>query len=157
MLSPTRVSPSTVSTIARPGKTPVHQMPAVASDEGLVQVVTPLRGGGRFDAEAQEAQPARVRMASEAFSVKISGSVRVAFLKICRHMMRAVEAPTTLADSTKGSAFSRMVSARMTRKYCGMKTTVMEMAAARMPPQQAGLAVADGDGHHDRQQQRGNA
>src|SRR5665647_2887749 len=32
MLSPTRVRPSTASTIAMPGKTPVHQMPAVVSE-----------------------------------------------------------------------------------------------------------------------------
>ncbi len=51
-----------------------------------------------------------------------------------RVMIRMLDAPTTLADSTKGSALSRIVSARMTRKYCGMKTTVMEIAAARMPP-----------------------
>ena len=72
-------------------------------------------------------RPARVRIASEALSVKISGSVRVAFLKTWRHMMRMWTAPITLADSTNGSAFSRTISARMTRKYCGMKTTVMEM------------------------------
>ena len=41
----------------------------------------------------------------------------------------------TLADSTNASALIRTVSARITRKYCGMKTTVIEMAAARMPPQ----------------------
>ena len=80
-------------------------------------------------------RPARVRIASDAFSVKISGSVRVAFLKMCRPMMRMLEAPTTLADSTYGSAFSRMVSARMTRKYCGTNTTEMEMEQATMPPQ----------------------
>ena len=49
-------------------------------------------------------------------------------------MMRMLDAPTTLADSTKGSAFSRTVSARITRKYCGMNTTVMEVPAAKMPP-----------------------
>ncbi|MNW69982.1 hypothetical protein D3C74_491410 [compost metagenome] len=32
------------------------------------------------------------------------------------------------------SALIRTVSARITRKYCGMKTTVIESAAARMPP-----------------------
>ena len=79
--------------------------------------------------------PARVRIASEAFSVKISGSVRVAFLKMWRPMMRMLEAPTTLADSTYGSALSRMVSARITRKYCGTNTTEMEMEQATMPPQ----------------------
>ena len=29
----------------------------------------------------------------------------------------------------------RTVSARITRKYCGMNTTVIEIAAAKMPPQ----------------------
>ena len=67
--------------------------------------------------------------------MKISGSVRVALLKTWRPMMRMLEAPTTLADSTYGSAFSRMVSARITRKYCGTNTTVIEIAAATMPPQ----------------------
>ena len=66
--------------------------------------------------------------------MKISGSVRVALRKMCLAMIRTLEAPTTLADSTKGSAFSRTVSARITRKYCGMKTTVMEIAAAMIPP-----------------------
>ena len=72
---------------------------------------------------------------------------------MCRPMMRTLEAPTTLADSTKGSALSRMVSARMTRKYCGMNTTVMEMAAAKMPPQKLDCAAADDDRHDDGQQQ----
>src|SRR5680860_1926179 len=84
-------------------------------------------------------RPASVRIASEALSVKISDSVRVAFLKICRVMIRRAGAPNTFADSTKGSALSRMVSARITRKYCGMKTTVMEMPAERMPPRRLDL------------------
>ncbi|MNP86765.1 hypothetical protein D3C76_1872060 [compost metagenome] len=48
--------------------------------------------------------------------------------------MRMLDAPTTFADSTKGSALSLMVSALMTLKYCGMNTTVMEIAAASTPP-----------------------
>ena len=66
-----------------------------------------------------------------------------------------LEAPTTLADSTKGSAFSRTVSARITRKYCGMNTTVMEIAAAMMPPHRLDWPWRDHDRHHDGQQQRG--
>ena len=44
--------------------------------------------------------PASVRIASEALSVRISGSVRVAFLKMCRDMIRQCEAPMTRAYST---------------------------------------------------------
>lgn len=72
-------------------------------------------------------------MASEAFRVKMRGRVRVAFLNTWPNRIRLTGAPITLADSTNGSAFSRMVSARITRKYWGMNTTVIEMAAARMP------------------------
>ena len=64
--------------------------------------------------------PASVSRASLQFSVKISGSVRVALRSTWRNMIRPVEAPTTLADSTYASALIRTVSARITRKYCGM-------------------------------------
>ncbi len=40
----------------------------------------------------------------------------------------------TRADSTNGSAFTRTTSARITRKYCGTNTTVIEIAVARIPP-----------------------
>ena len=66
--------------------------------------------------------------------MKISGSVRVALRSTCRIMMRQCRAPITFADSTNASALIRTVSARITRKYCGMNTTVIEIAAARMPP-----------------------
>ena len=79
-------------------------------------------------------RPASVRIASDALRVKMSGSVRVALRNTCFVMMRVREAPSTIADSTNGSALRRTVSARTTRKYCGMKTTVIENAAARMPP-----------------------
>ena len=78
---------------------------------------------------------ASVRIASEEFSVKISGSVLVELRSTCRNMIRPWLAPTTLADSTYASDLIRTTSERMTRKYCGMKTTVIEIAAARMPPQ----------------------
>ena len=126
--------PSTVSTMARPGNTDVHHTPDVTSGSAL------LRSYPHSDAEVgsmpnpRNPSPARVRIASEELSVKISGSVRVALRKMCLEMIRAFEAPRTIADSTKGSALSRRVSARTTRKYCGMKTTVIENAAAAMPP-----------------------
>ena len=47
--------------------------------------------------------------------------------------MRGVDAPITFADSMNASDFTRTTSARTTRKYCGMNTTVIEMAAAMMP------------------------
>ena len=50
-------------------------------------------------------------------------------------MMRDVDAPITFADSTNASALTRTTSERTTRKYCGMKTTVIDMAAAMMPGQ----------------------
>ncbi len=59
-------------------------------------------------------------MASDALSVRISGSVRVEFRSTCTNMIRGVDVPMTLALSTNASAFSRTTSARMTRKYCGM-------------------------------------
>ena len=47
---------------------------------GAVEIVAPFGGRGRFDAEAQEAQAkASVRMASDEFSVRITGRVRVEF------------------------------------------------------------------------------
>ena len=66
--------------------------------------------------------------------MRISGSVRVELRSTCRVMIRQWPAPITLADSTNASALIRTVSARITRKYCGMYTTVIEMAAAKMPP-----------------------
>ena len=76
-----------------------------------------------------------MRIASEELSVKMSGSVRVALRSTWRNMMRLFDAPSTFADSTYASALMRTVSARITRKYCGMKTTVIEIAAASTPPQ----------------------
>ena len=55
-LSPMRVMPSTTSTIATPGGIAVHQMPLVTSLIRPLQVVAPLRGCGRLDAEAEEAE-----------------------------------------------------------------------------------------------------
>ena len=63
----------------------------------------------------------------------ISGSVRVELRSTWRNMMRGVEAPITFADSTNASDFTRITSARTTRKYCGMNTTVMDAAAAMIP------------------------
>ncbi len=65
----------------------------------------------------------------------ISGRVRVELRKTWRNMMRQVDAPMTMAASTKASDFTRTTSARTTRKYWGMKTTVIEMPAANRPPQ----------------------
>ena len=48
--------------------------------------------------------------------------------------MRELLAPITFADSTYASALIRTASERMTRKYCGMYTTVIEIAAAMIPP-----------------------
>ena len=78
---------------------------------------------------------ARVRIDSEAFRVKISGRVRVALRSRWVPITRRCPVPMTFAASTKGSAFSRTTSARITRKYCGTNTTVIDSAAARMPPQ----------------------
>ena len=79
---------------------------------------------------------ASVAIASDALSVMISGRVRVALRRTCTNMMREVDAPITFADSTNASDFTRTTSERTTRKYCGMKTTVIEIgrghdAAAR--------------------------
>ena len=54
--SPSRVSPVTSSTIARPGNRPVHQIPAPASDDARWSVVAPLGGLGGLDAVAEEAR-----------------------------------------------------------------------------------------------------
>ena len=75
-----------------------------------------------------------MRIASELLSVRMSGSVRVELRNTWRNMIRGVLAPITFADSTNASDLTRTVSARITRKYCGMNTTVIEIAAARMPP-----------------------
>src|SRR5699024_6207274 len=85
MDSPTRVTPSTARAIARPGNTPVHQMPLVASaiarwrsyphSEALVGSIPKPRNPSA----------ARVRIDSEAFSVKISGRVRVIFTRSEEH------------------------------------------------------------------------
>ena len=97
---------------------------------------------------------ARVEDRLGALSVKISGRVRVELRSTWRNMMRGVLAPTTFADSTNASALTRTASARMTRKYCGMNTTVIEIAAAKMPPTRLGLPPADRDRRDDREQQR---
>ena len=59
----------------------------------------------------------------------------MALRKPWRNKMRSTGEPITRADSTKGSAFRRTTSARITRKYWGTKTTVIEPAVAKMPPQ----------------------
>ena len=64
----------------------------------------------------------------------MSGSVLVEFRSTCLNMIRPLLAPITFADSTNASDFIRTVSERTTRKYCGMNTTVIEMDAARTPP-----------------------
>lgn len=79
-------------------------------------------------------RPARVRIASEAFSVNTSGNDRVELRITCVNMIRQRLAPTTRADSTKASALTRTTSLRTTRKYCGMNTTVIDSAADQMPP-----------------------
>ncbi len=56
MLSPTRVSPRTVSTIAIPGKTPVHQIPDEVSASALLRSNPPIQRLMWLDAEAKEAQ-----------------------------------------------------------------------------------------------------
>ena len=76
-----------------------------------------------------------LRVKAEAFSVRISGRLRVALRSTCLNMMRGVLLPTTLADSTNASDLSRTASARTTRKYWGTNTTVIEIPAERMPPQ----------------------
>lgn len=74
-----------------------------------------------------------MRIASDALSVKISGRLRVALRRTWRSMIRHVEVPITRAASTYASCLRRTVSARTTRKYCGMKTTVIEIAVAMTP------------------------
>ena len=114
---------------------PVHQIPLVAS------AIARLRSYPHSEAlvgsmpKPRKPSAARVRMDSEALRVKISGRVRVALRSRWVPMMRRCPVPTTFAASTKGSAFSRTTSARITRKYCGTNTTVIDSAAARMPPQ----------------------
>ena len=44
--------------------------------------------------------PARVKIASDEFNVRITGNVLVEFLRRCLVMMRHVDAPTTRAEST---------------------------------------------------------
>src|SRR3712207_7913286 len=61
--------------------------------------------------------PARVRIASEALSVRISGSVRVALRRTCRVMIRQCPAPTTRADSTKASRSEEHTSELQSRQY----------------------------------------
>ena len=80
MLSPTSVRPRTVSTIARPGNTPVHQMPEVVSASALFRSKPHSAAELGSMPKPRKPRPASVRIASEALSVKISGRVRVAFL-----------------------------------------------------------------------------
>ena len=94
-------------------------------------------------------------MASDALSVTMSGSDRVALRSTWTNMMRDVEAPMTLADSTNASALMRTTSERTTRKYCGMKTTVIEMRRRQDAGPQAGLSAADRDRRDDREKEGG--
>ena len=64
------------------------------------------------------------------------------------------EAPSTFADSTYASALMRTVSARITRKYCGMNTTVIETAAASTPPHRLDWPPEITIDSDDREQQR---
>ena len=73
-------------------------------------------------------------MASDALSVPMIGRFWATLLNTCRNMMRGVRTPTTRAASTYGSVFTDSVALRMTRKYCGTKITVIEIAADMMPP-----------------------
>src|SRR6185312_9516658 len=133
-LSPTRVMPSTTSTIASPGKIEVHQIPAVTSEIDLLRSKPHSAAEVGSIPKPRNPRPARVRIASDALSVKISGSVLVELRSTCRNMMRAELDPMTFADSTNASDLIRTTSERTTLKYCGMNTTVIEIAAARMPP-----------------------
>ena len=123
--------------MARPGE---HRGPPDAARDvrqRLVQVVAPLGGRRRLDAEAEEAQAGegedRLGRVQRDDQRQRAGGVAK---NVAEHDPDVLDAPITLADdSTNGSALSRIVSARITRKYCGMNTTVIEIAAARMPPQ----------------------
>ncbi len=64
----------------------------------------------------------------------MTGSDDETLEKMCLRRMRGVRTPTTRAESTYGSTLTAIVALRMTRKYCGMNTTVIEIAAAMMPP-----------------------
>ncbi|GMA93583.1 hypothetical protein GCM10025881_04070 [Pseudolysinimonas kribbensis] len=133
-LSPMSVTPITTSTIARPGKIEVHQMPLVTSEIDLFRSNPHSAAAVGSMPNPRKPRPARVRIASELLSVRMSGSVRVELRSTCRNMTRPVLAPMTRAASTNGSDLIRTTSARMTRKYCGMNTTVIEIAAANTPP-----------------------
>jgi hypothetical protein len=127
--------PSTISTIAAPGKTPVHQMPLAVSERARFRSYPHSAAAVGPMPNPRKPRAARVRIASDALSVRIRGRLRVALRRTCLNMMRPVLLPLTLADSTNASALSLVASARTTRKYCGTYTTVIEMPAETMPPQ----------------------
>ena len=134
-LSPISVMPRIVSTIAMPGGIAVHQMPAATSEIDLLRSNPHSAATVGWMPKPRKPSAASVAIASEALSVTMSGSVRVELRSTCRNMMRGVDAPITRADSTNASLLTRTTSARTTRKYCGMKTTVMDAAAAMIPGQ----------------------
>ena len=97
-----------------PGGIAVHQMPLVTSRDRLVEVVAPLGGGGRLDAEAEEAEAGEREDRLGALSVKISGSVRVELRSTWRNMMRDVRRADHLAPTRRtASALTRTTSARI--------------------------------------------
>ena len=92
--------PSTISTMAMPGNTAVHQMPAVTSATERFRSYPHSAADVGSMPKPRKPSPASVRIASDELSVRMTGSVRVEFFSRCLVMMRHVEAPTTFADST---------------------------------------------------------
>src|SRR5690606_15747197 len=99
-LSPTRVTPSTTSTIATPGNTLVHQMPLVTSCMARFRSYPHSAAAVASMPKPRKPRPARVSSASEAFRVRITGSDRVELRSTCRSRMRVVGTPITFAEST---------------------------------------------------------
>src|SRR5699024_12438894 len=101
--SPTRVTPSTAKTMAEPGKIAVHQIPEVKSEMDRLRSYPHSAAEAGSIPKPIKPQPASVRTASAALSVKINRKVRVAFTKICTISTRKCDVQTASEDSTNGA------------------------------------------------------
>src|SRR3954452_8677967 len=114
----------TVSVIARPGNSASHHsglnLPTAAPESMVPQLGA---GGGTPTPTKLSAASVVIAMPSEAVKITRNGATQAGAM--WRTMIRSVEAPATLAESTYTISLVAMATERITRVLEGMRVTAM--------------------------------